>query len=96
MSHSNDDVPGDQSEDELFRDAIGDVEPLKTARKVTLKRDDTPSAATEARRRAAQDQPEATADGLTGDYVHAVSPTACSAIYAWANTRSTPASTYIA
>lgn len=62
-----------ESDDDLFRAAMGDVEPLQHEKKVNLKNTDSDINA-ETRRKAATAESETPKQGLSGDFVKALSP----------------------
>ena len=61
------------SEDDLFREAMGDVAPIKSEQRVVLKATQNDRVSLEVRRRAAVDLPAQNREALTGDYVKPLS-----------------------
>lgn len=65
MSHSDDD---------LFRQVMGDVKPIKSGERIALRKNTGRSPGLERRRQAAVSQAVTDGQTLTGDYVHPVGP----------------------
>lgn len=64
-----------KSDDDLFRQAMGDVKPIKSADRVNLRKENsTPSPGLELRRKAALEQAAEDGQTLSGDYVRPVAP----------------------
>ncbi len=61
-------------DEDLFAQAMGDVKPLQTAKRVLLDKRDNKDAASGHRRRAAQTQVSVASDSLSGDFVAPVGP----------------------
>lgn len=61
-------------EDDLFRQAVGDVKPIKSAARVQLEKQPGPSPGMEQRRKAAIAQASDGGQALAGDYAHPVQP----------------------
>jgi len=61
-------------DDELFRQAMGDVKPLQVEEKVALKSEQQDEEIARVRREAAVAESDLNKDGLAGDFVKALSP----------------------
>ena len=62
------------TDEDLFRQAMGDVKPLQVEEKVVIKQAEVDPANAEARRKAALDTSVTNKEGLSGDYIKALSP----------------------